>query len=56
MSQLLDNLINKGELPTVQVQAEIDNKTIFKLAAAIMIVTVASILIHIALNKAFKVS
>lgn len=46
MEKVLTNLFNKGELPTVNVQVTVDDKSVFKLAAAILTVSLIIMLLH----------
>lgn len=54
MATLLENLLSKGELPTVQVNATVDNATIYKIGAVIGVVIVIGILLQIAILKTIK--
>lgn len=43
---LLDNLLNKGELPTVNVEVTVDDRSIYKIAFAILAVSIIAMLLH----------
>lgn len=51
---LVDNLIQKGELPTVNVEVTVDDKSVVKLAAAILAVSLVVMLLHKIFDKKNK--
>ena len=42
---LLENLLNKGELPTVNVEVTVDDKSVLKLAIAILATSIVVMLL-----------
>ncbi len=47
-------LTKNGELPTVNVTVEIDNKSLYKLSAAIAAALILAALVHAIINKYSK--
>ena len=54
MNTFLDNLLQKGTLPSVDVNVTIDNSSILKLAGAFLTVVVIGALLHVVLSKQVK--
>lgn len=51
---LINNLIEKGELPTVNVEVTVDDKSVVKIAAAILAVSIIAMLLHNIFGKKIK--
>jgi hypothetical protein len=52
--KFLEDLLNKGQLPEIKVQVEIDNNSVVRMAVAILAVMLLSILLHLTISKYTK--